>query len=171
MPGVVCSRCGSAATLFLGTVAGAESAVVSFCQACLPEGILKAPLPATAAGLSLAIPLPAGRTRCPSCGFRWSDFERHQRLGCPSCYVAHATQATPLVSRSQPSLTHQGRKPGAPVSPLQVEMEGLVPDARPKSRRQSVGEIESLLATAILKEDYEEAARLRDLLSARRTGG
>jgi protein-arginine kinase activator protein McsA len=50
-------------------------------------------------------------------------------------------------------------------------MEGLVPDARPHPRRQSVGEIETLLATAILKEDYEEAARLRDLLSARRTGG
>lgn len=161
-----CSRCGAPATLFLGSLAGTEILSLALCEACAPAGIANAPLPAAAAGLNPAIPLPAGRARCPDCGFRWTDFERHQRLGCPSCYAAHAGPAAALVGRTQPGLRHQGRKPGAPVAPLQREMEGLRGDQ--PAGRAPVAELEAALAAAVRDENYEEAARIRDLLARRR---
>lgn len=166
MPAHPCSRCGSPATLFLGSVAGQESLTLAFCDSCAPKGVAEAALPATAAGLSPIVPMPASRARCPQCGFRWSDFERHQRLGCPACYASHSAQALALVGRSQPGLTHQGRRPGAPVAPLQREMEELRP--APTRSHPSAKELETALEAAVRAENYEEAARLRDLLSRRR---
>lgn len=166
MPAHPCSRCGAPATLFLGSLAGSEILSLALCDACAPAGIADAPLPAAAAGLNPAIPLPAGRARCPDCGFRWSDFERHQRLGCPSCYGAHAGPAAGLVGRSQPGLVHQGRRPGSPVAPLQREIEGLRAAAAPGPA--PLAELEAALAAAVRDEKYEEAARLRDLLARRR---
>lgn len=165
MPGHPCDRCGAPATLFLSQVAGAQAAALALCPACAPAQLAQHPLPATAAGLLIRIPLPASRLPCPACGFRWSDFERHQRLGCPECYAAHDVQSQALVARSQPALTHQGRRPGAPVAPLQREIEGLrAATAGPPS----LDELEASLAEAIRTENFEEAARLRDLLASRR---
>ncbi|MFN7340923.1 MAG: UvrB/UvrC motif-containing protein [Opitutia bacterium] len=164
MPGHPCDRCGAPATLFLAQVAGEQSAVVALCAGCAPQGLAAAPLPASAAGLSVPIPLPPSRAPCPACGFRWPDFDRHQRLGCPECYESHAAQSRGLVARTQPALAHQGRRPGAPVAPLQREMEGLRSAA---PARPGAAELEARLAKAILEENYEEAARLRDLLASR----
>jgi protein arginine kinase activator len=166
MPGPSCDRCGAAATHFLAQVAGDQVSAAAFCGACLPKLALEAVLPASAAGLSVHVPQPASRAACPACGFRWPDFERHQRLGCPRCYDAHATQARALVARSQPALTHQGRRPGTPAAPLQREMEGL----GSVDRHEGEGALETRLAEAIRSENYEEAARLRDLIAARGTG-
>lgn len=165
MPGQSCDRCGATATIFLGQVAGAESVLLALCAACAPKGVADMPLPATAAGLALRIPLPASRAPCPACGFRWPDFERHQRLGCPECYAAHGDQSQALVARSQPDLTHRGRRPGSPVAPLQREMEGLRTDT---PAAVPLPQLEARLAEAIRREQFEEAARLRDLIAARK---
>lgn len=142
--------------------------MLALCPHCAPKGIEEAPLPAAMAGLALPIPLPPSRTPCPSCGFRWPDFERHQRLGCPDCYAAHAAQSRALVARTQPALTHQGRRPGAPVAPLQREMDGLRSTSR---ATEGAAELEARLARAIREENYEEAARLRDLIASRTPPG
>ncbi len=164
MEGPPCQRCGSAATRFLKLVAGGQLASVALCAACAGNSLLAAPLPATAAGLALAIPLPKGRGRCPACGFRWADFERHQRLGCPACYQAHADDALELVARHQPELAHKGRRPGTPVAPLQRELEGLRP-APAEPSAPDAATLEARLAAAVKAEDYEAAARLRDALA------
>lgn len=165
MSGKTCDRCGATATLFLGQIAGSESALLALCPDCAPKDLAGATLPATAAGLVLRIPVPASRAPCPACGFRWPDFERHQRLGCPDCYASHEAQSKTLIARSQPDLTHQGRRPGSPVSPLQREMDGLRTD---KSEPESLARLEARLAEAIRGEQFEEAARLRDLIAGRR---
>ena len=167
MPGHPCERCGAPATLFLTQVAGDSASSLALCPACAAGGAAGAALPATAAGLALPIPLPPSRTPCPACGFRWPDFERHQRLGCPDCYSAHAAQSRALVARTQPALAHQGRRPGAPVAPLQREMEELTA-APARAPAPDPRELEARLAAAIQAEDYEEAARLRDLLASRK---
>lgn len=169
MPDHPCARCGAPATLFLTQVAGEAASSLALCAACAAQGITAAPLPAAAAGLCLPIPLPASRTPCPSCGFRWPDFERHQRLGCPDCYGAHAAQSRALVARTQPALAHQGRRPGTPVAPLQRELEELT-SAPSRAAAPDRRELESRLAEAIRAENYEEAARLRDLLASRKPG-
>lgn len=171
MPALACARCGQPATRFLKLVAGGAEAGLALCGGCADAALLGAPLPASAAGLALAIPLPRGRGKCPSCGFRWSDFERTQRLGCPACYEAHAGESLPLVARHQPDVAHRGRQPGTPVAPLQRELEGLRPEAGPAAPEIPLPELERRLAAAVASEDYEAAARLRDAVAARKGEG
>ncbi len=170
MDEVPCQRCGAPATRFLKLVAGGQMLSLSLCAACAGKSLLGEPLPASAAGLVLAIPLPKGRGRCPACGFRWADFERQQRLGCPECYASHSDPALELVARHQPELAHKGRRPGTPVAPLQRELEGLRPEpAEPAATDAAT--LEARLAKAVAAEDYESAARLRDALAALRRPG
>lgn len=171
MPAVACARCSQPATRFLKLVAGGVETSLALCAGCGDAALFAAPLPASAAGLTLVIPLPRGRGRCPGCGFRWMDFERTQRLGCPACYEAHATEVLPLIARNQPDVTHRGRQPGTPVAPLQRELDGLRPPAKPAVPEIPLGELERRLAAAVAGEDFEEAARLRDALATRRTRG
>jgi protein arginine kinase activator len=167
MDGIPCQRCGAPANRFLKLVAGGQTLSLPLCAGCAGASLLGEPLPASAAGLVLAIPLPRGHGRCPACGFRWVDFERQQRLGCPECYQAHADDALELVARHQPELAHKGRRPGTPVAPLQRELEGLRPEpAEPPA--PDAATLEARLAKAVADEDYEAAARLRDALAALR---
>jgi protein arginine kinase activator len=111
-------------------------------------------LPSWALGVSLAVPNPSGRSRCPTCGFRWNDFERLHRLGCPTCYESHQAEALATIARLQPGMAHQGRRP----------------QASPAERRARLAKAQADLQTAIAGEDYETAAGLRDLIRELQAG-
>lgn len=171
-----CSQCSEPASVFLTLVVGAHTQSKAFCAKCLPAGILTSPLPATAAGLKLAIPAPAGRGRCPACGFRWVDFERTQRMGCAQCYTSHAQEADTLIARSQPGMTHIGRHPLAPAPTPPTHEQDMSKDkagkGAPKIKvtrvptKLTLEELQEALRAAVAKEDYEKAAKLRDKISA-----
>jgi len=73
--------------------------------------------------------------RCPSCHLGWSDFAKRGRYGCPECRAAFAARLGPLLS-------------------------GAADQAPPAERWP----LEADLSLALLLEDYELAARLRDRL-------
>gem|GEM_PF-2477614 len=90
--------------------------------------------------------LPVGESPapCPSCGQSWADFARSGRYGCPSCASSFSSAFTMATG---PALSPANRATGnAPV------------EAAP-----SLGE-ELDLNLALLLEDYELAARIRDTL-------
>lgn len=128
-------------------VAGGKAETYACCQDCPSTKTLadSGALPSAALGLTLAIPLPQGRGRCPACGFRWSDFERMHRMGCPACYQAHAQEILGTIIRLQPGLEHHGRRPKVARDPR----------ARLEEARRD-------LRIAQEKEDFETAAALRD---------
>lgn len=107
-----------------------------------------------ALGVQLAVPNPLGRSRCPTCGFRWADFERLHRLGCPTCYEAHGPEALATIARLQPGVDHQGRGP----------------HSSPTARRARLTKAQTDLQVAVADEDYEAAAELRDLIRELQTG-
>ena len=174
-----CSQCSEPASVFLTLVVGAHTQSKAFCAKCLPAGILTSPLPATAAGLKLAIPAPAGRGRCPACGFRWVDFERTQRMGCAQCYTSHAQEADTLIARSQPAMTHIGRHPLTPAPTPPTHGQDMSKDKTGKDAAKTkitrtptkltLEELQEALRAAVAKEDYEKAAKLRDKISAQNT--
>jgi len=170
-PTACCAKCSAPATVFLSLVVGEQTAATAFCATCAPAGLLAAPLPATLAGLKLAVPVPAGRGRCPACGFRWADFERTQRLGCAQCYTSHPRETDALIARAQPGMQHTGRRPPAPGSvPLQTTLLPELDAARPRRAPAAPPTLEQLqadLKAAVEREDYEKAARLRDQIAAR----
>jgi protein arginine kinase activator len=85
---------------------------------------------------------------CPDCGTKFMDFRGTGRLGCPSDYERFSQGLFPLLQRIHGATRHVGkvarRRPGA--------------GGRLRLR--------TLLREAIAREDYEEAARLRDRLRA-----
>lgn len=96
--------------------------------------------------------------RCPSCGLALSDARESGRLGCPACYEAF--RAT--VSRAL-GLGREGRAPYRGKIP---PMADLAEERAAKRARLS-----RLLAEAVAREQYEEAARLRDALASLASSG
>jgi protein arginine kinase activator len=98
---------------------------------------------------------PERRTlRCRSCGLKYSEFKESGRLGCPECYKSFEPQLIELMARIHGSSQHSGREyaGGARLKLSRAEF----------SRR--MGELEAALKSAVAKEDFEGAARIRDAM-------
>ena len=84
------------------------------------------------------------------CGMTLSRFREGGLLGCPHCYETFREALLPVIERSQGGRRqHMGARPTLD-SPAQTELE--------KRRAE--------LRAAVEKEDYEQAARLRDEIRA-----
>lgn len=89
-------------------------------------------------------------TVCSSCGFVLEELSRTNRLGCPACYANFREDLAPLLARLNRHSSHVGKVPrragglgpGGEIARWRVELE-----------------------KAIAGENYEEAARLRDLIA------
>ena len=87
---------------------------------------------------------------CPGCGLVLRQFRETNRLGCARCYEIFREQLRPLLERFQNRASHVGRWPGDGSQPA-------------SSRTESV-RLRVALEEAVAREDFEEAARLRDRL-------
>ena len=78
-------------------------------------------------------------SRCPVCGFGVEDYRRTGHLGCPDCYTVFARELNPLA----------------------------VEEAAPEHESANItrARLQNELKQAIAREDYEQAARLRDKLN------
>ena len=89
---------------------------------------------------------------CPHCGISWDEFQKGGRLGCPADYAVFNRELRPLLHKLHAA-------PGPHV--------GKCPRPDPRSEAQSRKlEYQRQLKEAIAREDYREAARLRDSIQA-----
>jgi len=86
---------------------------------------------------------------CPDCGIKFMEFRAGGRLGCPQDYWAFSKGLMPLLQRYHGTTRHVGKRAR--------RHEGAMDRLRLRTR----------LREAIAREEYEEAARLRDLLRKR----
>ncbi len=89
---------------------------------------------------------------CPRCHMRRSDFKKSGRFGCSSCYDAFSDDLPPLLRAMHRKDQHVGKVPASEAV-----------------RLKAVKELTSLqenLEKAIAEENYENAARLRDQITA-----
>ena len=82
----------------------------------------------------------------PACGMRSSDFHETSRLGCATCYDAFRDELMPMIQDMQSGPKHTGKVP-----------------VREKAHSE-LAAIEDALQKAIEEQNFEEAARLRDLV-------
>jgi protein arginine kinase activator len=151
-----CQGCQQPPKVFFSLAAGAKAQTYACCGAC--PCLAKASagtLPSVALEVKFEVPSAAGRGKCPACGFRWSDFDRIRRMGCPSCYEAHSREAAGAIAKAQPGLLHTGRRPSAEVAP---------------DLAQRMAEARRRLKEALAEEDYESAAILRDRIAELESG-
>jgi protein arginine kinase activator len=102
-------------------------------------------------------PSPAGtpKVACTFCGLTYEDFKKKGRLGCVQCYTAFKPQLLPLLKKIHGSTQHMGKVPQALGRQIAVE--------------NKVKELRDRLSRAIQLEEYEEAARIRDLIKKAKT--
>ncbi len=115
---------------------------------------------------------------CPTCGISQNQFAKTGFLGCPDCYKVFSMWIDPMFQRTQMGVKHLGRKPGnaGNIEPAAGKEEGdttikqveTVADTlvdlpkEEKEKRLKILEKEKLLEEAVKKEEYLEAAKIRD---------
>jgi protein arginine kinase activator len=98
---------------------------------------------------------PAPSVTCESCGTTYEEFIQKGRFGCAHCYESFHEQLGKTFKGIQGSDIHNGKRPKGFVT---ASSEHIMKDFT---------EIEKLsvkLQEAIEKEEFEDAARLRDLI-------
>lgn len=94
----------------------------------------------------------ADETVCKSCGMSYGEFQARGRFGCSACYASFEPQTSAMLKSIHGSTCHSGKIPGKHRAEHihQREMKAL----------------RASLAESIEKEEFEEAARLRDKIKA-----
>jgi protein arginine kinase activator len=91
------------------------------------------------------------RVKCPDCGITFVEFRNQGLLGCANDYEVFGKALASVIERAQDGQTqHTGKKPGETVRIDPVQQE------RFRLQRE--------LREAVEREDYEQAARIRDRL-------
>jgi protein arginine kinase activator len=89
-----------------------------------------------------------GKQECSICGIKFVEFRNSGRLGCPHDYVEFRDELLPLLENVHGETRHAGKTPRR------------LPQVR-QSQNELI-QVRKQLQQAITREDYEEAARLRD---------
>ncbi len=87
-------------------------------------------------------------TACPTCQSSLTEIQKRGQLGCSDCYETFRQELTGLLRRIHGTTKHMGKMPEKGY-------------ARVKAQRQLQG-LKEQLQTAISRENYEQAAELRD---------
>jgi protein-arginine kinase activator protein McsA len=94
--------------------------------------------------------------RCPKCETTWDRLRQDSRVGCAQCYEVFREQLDEVMNRLQNANQHIGKMPRA-ATKRRRRLEHL------RARRDHrLAMLQGRLQKAIINEDYEEAAKLRD---------
>jgi len=157
---MTCQRCKAEASVHLTESVDGRMREVHLCDQCARKTGLAMPpeapdlaLDSVVQGLIVAhvgeLVSDLARKVCPLCGMKFMEVRIGGRLGCPNDYQAFARGLLPLLKRAQEGVTrHVGKTPRRPSTPAATEQLKL----------------RALLREAVSREDYEEAAKLRDQL-------
>lgn len=118
---------------------------------------------------------PARATRaevqCSRCGLGHADFKKTGRLGCSDCYEAFAGVLDGMLKGMHKGIRHTGKlaqtagQPGAARTVPGTPPDGTEP-APAGTKAPELDRLSVQLAEAVAREDFEEAARLRDQIRA-----
>lgn len=165
---MLCDECGkNKATVHLTEIVNDQISKLNLCEACAKErgqdveqhfGIADLLAALSDAGASPAQPAAAGashgtKTKCSHCGLTYEDFKKIGRLGCGACYQVFRPSLTALLKRIHGSTQHLGKSP----SPSQEKEYRLV-----SRLQEDLEAAKKELSKAVNKEEFEEAASLRD---------
>jgi protein arginine kinase activator len=92
----------------------------------------------------------SSKIKCPNCGLSYDEFKKIGKLGCSQCYNAFRRYLSSLLKKIHGSNKHVGKFPMKVASGLDKEKKPLLEELRQKLQR------------AIEREEFEEAAKIRD---------
>ena len=89
--------------------------------------------------------------QCPHCGITFSEFRKEGRFGCPQDYDVFREKLLPLFENIHNAIDHHGKIPKHAFEESDSQIQVI------KLRRD--------LSDAVEKENYEDAAKIRDEIS------
>ncbi len=141
-----CQRCTKQATLHITDVLSkSQYEEHHFCEECAKKYLYTTPTNSSGSAAHAEEP---GLQHCEECGMKFSEFRSTGRFGCPHDYDQFAEELEALLENIHGVAKHVGK------APLQAD-----------TRKRTIAEINTLkrkLESAIGREEYEEAAQLRD---------
>lgn len=93
---------------------------------------------------------------CSNCHMSYEEFIQKGRFGCSHCYQSFNSQLSKTLKGIQGSEVHTGKRPKGYVT--------KAPENRVAMDFTEIEKLSLILQEAIEKEEFEEAARLRDLI-------
>ena len=89
---------------------------------------------------------------CPTCNYTFLDFRKSGRLGCPDCYLHFQSRLIPLLRdlHRGDAVRHVGRTPVSVGDRFE--------------RERALDDLRRNLDEQVRKENYEEAAKSRDMI-------
>lgn len=95
---------------------------------------------------------PLEELSCPVCGLTFQEFLQKGKFGCAGCYRSFGKVLEKSFRQIQGNEKHTGKRPKGYVSPVEKAVKQLTEADRLTLKLQE----------AVEKEEFEEAARLRD---------
>ena len=163
---MTCERCHDRPARYLVTqvVSGQAVQQIHLCEQCAAEHgdlsplpFVELPLQQLLAGLiggiqpGLETEAPPD-TRCPACGYPYTEFVNTGLVGCAQCYEAFAGELEPVIRRMHGKARHEGKIPLRAGGDLR--------------QRRTLAHLRQALAEAVAQEAFERAAELRDRIRA-----
>ena len=153
-----CDKCGKPASIFLTEIENGQKIQKHLCEDCASaEGItIKPNVPISQLLEDFILHSSGGQQladlKCDVCGLTFKEFRQQGLLGCPNDYDAFEPALTPLMQRAQErASTHMGKIPKRA-------------DENQK-KHNSILRLKAQLNEAVTREDYEQAAILRDQIT------
>lgn len=87
---------------------------------------------------------------CKNCGLTFSEFRKTGFLGCSECYQNFSPTLMPIIKRVQGNIEHNGKIPGKLGKDI--------------LERRKLINLKEQLQKAIAGEEYEKAAKIRDMI-------
>ncbi len=162
---MMCDKCNEkAATVVLTQLVGEKYIKLYMCEKCSSEteGLLKEDHDSFQHFLSSLINAKSATSKnellkCENCGMTIDSFRKNSKVGCSNCYKTFSSYFVPLIKRIHSNIEHTGKRP----EKLDLELKAI----------QKIELLQQELKGAIIKEEYELAARLRDEIKLLKEGG
>lgn len=158
---MICEKCNKrTATVHLTKIVNSKKSEMHLCEECAREsGELEFTVQPAFGFQNLISGLFEGAqpslavketNRCPLCGMNIADFRNSGRLGCGQCYGVFGRQLAPILHRVQKGTEHTGKVPNRAGEAVK--------------EKRKIEQLKSQLQEAIAREEYEQAAVIRDEL-------
>lgn len=94
---------------------------------------------------------------CDKCGTSFDEIRRNKKFGCAECYKKFRRRLGPMIEQIHGTTKHKGKRPGSSALRVQESNNTLVP-----VEKNELITLKGKLQKAIVSENFEEAAVLRD---------
>ena len=158
---MLCDNCKkNQAAVFMEQVSGGEKTELNLCYKCSLDISTPMFLNNILKGMFYNSNVVEGNNvptlSCTTCSLKLSEFKQTGKIGCSNCYQTFKREINSILRNIQWGIDHRGKIPKKNAANLILKKE--------------VKRLRSDLNMAIDKEEYEEAARLRDKIKAIESG-